>query len=162
MTTKPVSELPLDEAQLQAALAEGPCPGCRLVDGVWVDSEGFKCKQCHGTGRVPLLPGLRKPCTCKDGKFEVFSAMEEEYKGLRKRLKAQGVEAPFWYEHPLCQGRGWVPETDGWKAMGVAIDAGLKIEWNGKTENWELVFWWALVTWCRAQKEYVYAGAIGV
>lgn len=54
------------------------------------------------------FPILQKPCGCVDGKIEVFSASEEEYKGLRKRLKAQGVKAPYWYDHPRCEGLGWI------------------------------------------------------
>ena len=76
---KAIGELTLAEAQLEAALAEGPCPKAnstladRCYDGRitvtertgLTDIEQYEdsCDTCKGTGRVPLLPGLRKPCT---------------------------------------------------------------------------------------------------
>ena len=69
-----------------------------------------------------MLPELRDICTCKTGKIEIFSATEKIYKGLKRRLKLQGVEAPHWIEHPLCQGRSWLPVLYHMEVVAKAID----------------------------------------
>ena len=102
MTIKPVDQLTLTKAQLEVALAEGPCPNERLhgilatvnlTPGVWSDAGAIAVDPaCNGTGRVPLLPGLRKPCI---GGFNDNGVCDR------------------------CQGRGWVPETDGWKVLSL-------------------------------------------
>ena len=70
-------------------------------------------------GYVYRFPDMvRVGCTCKDGKIEVFSAPGDQYAGLRRRAKAQGERAPFWIEHPPCQGRRWNVSQD----VGVWIE----------------------------------------
>ena len=150
MTLSPVDQLTLAEAQLEAALAEGPCSKAsstladRCYDG-WVviterigptDVEQYEdsCSECRGTGRVPLLPGLRKPCS---------QAWGRPHYSLSP------------YTCSSCQGRGWVPETDGWKVLSYLnkslVDIG-NIQWAYREEP-ELGFWRAVVGWCRTHKE---------
>ena len=127
------------EALLWLAELEKKCP---LVEGAmslpFCEShcmcehhKPWRCKVCSGTGKVSVLPDLREPCSCQEGKIEVFSASGEEYKGFRKRLVAQGVTAPHWYEHPACQGRGWLPKQE-WDALYAAMD---KDGWDCATES---------------------------
>ena len=148
---KQVAELTLAEAQLEAALAEGLCHTCGGEGGIGPEPlDRIICPKFLGTGRVPLLPRLRKPC-----------------------INNRDDEDAWCMEHPGCsggcRGRGWLPETNGWKAMDVAKAAmpghssgyfdssiggvyfrlGL-VEGFGDTT--ELAFWRALVAWCRAQE----------
>jgi len=79
----------------------------------------WRCKLCGGTGKVPVLPELRKPCPN-------FNAVENYVQGrgwtfisctAREDYCRSGQDA--------CQGRGWLPkqgrdalfmamEKDGW------------------------------------------------
>ena len=137
MTTKAAgNQLTLAEAQLEAALAERPCPGCNRIGCPRYTPDYPKGgADCFGTGRVPLLPGLRRACpACEDQECSVHVG-----------------------------GDGWVPETDGWKAMGplyqaghdVAFRAAVDAIWGAlySNQDHELAFWRAVVAWCRAQEE---------
>ena len=180
MTTKGVDQL--TEAQLEAALAEGLCPeGLTAVDmegsmaatsmiaggRPYVLQNGrihlWGCR-CKGTGRVPLLPGLRRCCA---------------------RCNGSGMDMSKWSRYRPCQscggaykiytsssdvpahekGRGWVPETTLEGLLTVArssmSDADfrkmLTLAWSPEYDSLGYTsderHWRALVAWCRAQEE---------
>ena len=165
----PVDQLTLAEAQLEAALAEGPClcichkPGSgysppgyhqRHPSDAEADPRGFTndevdlaCKWgC--TGRVPLLPGLRKPCGCP-----------------------KSIDGRKGWVSPCPSGRGsacpgWVPETDEFEVLAALPSSALvsvlsRLAWNLRasptTEALRLDFWRAVAAWCRAQQEVDHA-----
>ncbi len=41
------------------AQATVPCPTCK---GEGKDEWRYECETCHGSGKVPLIPGLTRPC----------------------------------------------------------------------------------------------------
>lgn len=45
---------------------EQSCPKC-TGPGATSSAPPVPCYICHDTGKVPMLPGLRKPCSCKRG-----------------------------------------------------------------------------------------------
>ena len=182
----PVSELPLHVLQLEAALAEGPCV-YRAVDeefevvciGGKLSVEGqlhLPHDACHGTGRVPLLPGLRKPCPrCRGSGIDM--AGWSRYRpcqicGGAYKIYARSLEVP-----KSEKGRGWVAETSILKVFEVLqtsklrfrLDVGMSVPfpdahaqvgrgkghpaWGyGRSEDAGVAFWCALVAWCRAQE----------
>ena len=154
---KNVHELTLAEAQLEAALAEGLCP-TRWTDFItnkWTDKHPEYCKECKGTGRVPLLPGLRKPCLGCSGNG--FYTNEEGI--VISSMPCRNCGGTL---IPVTCGRGWVPETDEFEALAALplagrVGVGSRFAWvlevNLSAETLRLAFWRALVAWCRARQE---------
>ena len=144
MTTKPVD--PLTHAQLEAAMAEWPCDDCEGCEPA-----SSRANMCGGTRLVPLLPGLRKPC---------INNRDDNGEWCRKHPGCSGG----------CQGRGWVPETDGWKVLDALLAALSPSEKMSRFDilmeimhtylqegiTPELAFWLALVAWVRTQQEVQY------
>ena len=170
----------LTEAQLQVAGSEGPCSGHIVVTAgpPYAGTTTHDGDCCKGTGWVPLLPGLRKPCRKCEG-----SGMEmrrwRRYRPCQLCGGANVIYSRSWEVPQEERGCGWVPETNGWKAQEAVAEAfGDVIEfyrWPGggwhceirhylhslpadplveaRGETAELAFWRALVAWCRAQQK---------
>ena len=82
----------IETLRLRLCLAVGPCPevtrGIEFAGPEFLNSHPLSCI-CGGTGKVPLLEGVREKCRAIIGGHEVNCE--------------------------VCQGRGWVPTTDLWK-----------------------------------------------
>ncbi len=86
--------------QLALCLMEKECPKCQgeLIESAeyaMARRNGILCPDCHGTGSVPLLEGVREKCDC-------------DY-----HIGRGGI----WVSNdgcPKCRGLGWGPSTDLW------------------------------------------------
>lgn len=81
----PTVPMTLAEAQLWLAGLEKPCP-CASIP-----QHDENCVNCHGSGKVPVLPGLRGACTY----------VQDAHSFLRDQHTA---------DCPRCKGQNWLPE----------------------------------------------------
>ena len=64
MTTQDEKALPTLQRRLEAlAQRERKCPELGIILSFHSEMN-WPCQQCGGSGKVPVLPGLRKPCPC--------------------------------------------------------------------------------------------------
>ena len=78
--------------QLALCLADGPCPNIGYLDKT--GKHQGDCR-CLGSGRVPLLEGVREKCDC-------------DYHIGRGGIWVSNAGCP------KCRGLGWGPSTDLW------------------------------------------------
>ena len=110
------------EYQLALCLAEKECPGCSGTGYTrGTDTHGhLKCSTCHGTGKRPLLEGVREECITG-------------WTSIGHRPNC-----------PTCNARGLVPSTDPFKyaeALKVRIKETNDTTWSGmilRAVAWEI------------------------
>ena len=103
------------EALLRLSGLEKPCTCWRVIDrnegrtGTIRRAADPNCVFCAGTGKVPVLPGLREPCSACNG--------------VTKPCYVDGL-----HEHVCdkCKGRPWLPKQ-GRDALYEAME---KAEWD--------------------------------
>ena len=100
--------------QLALCLAKGPCPSCGFYSNPHVIA---KCQTCHGTGKVPLLEGVREKCP---------STHTEHWNGDKWQLQ----------DCDRCQGRGWVPSQELENYFEALRPLYLAIEFSCQFPGW--------------------------
>jgi len=85
--------------------------GLDAYDGAGNDIADYpNCEHCQGTGKVPLIPGLRRECLCIEAVKTIAHGGESGYSIVCNRC-ALNIEHGGWCN---CQGRGYnlPPDTE--------------------------------------------------
>ena len=99
MTTQDEKALPTLQQRLEAlAQRERKCPELGIILSFHSEMN-WPCQQCGGSGKVPVLPGLRKPCPSEDCGSGRLTADDLPFGRLGD-------------QHKGCLGRGWVLRGD--------------------------------------------------
>jgi len=96
----------------------------------------WRCKVCGGTGKVPVLPGLREPCSCA----LAFTANLPDSLCRECRIRFEVGLTHLEKALPClrCEGRGWLPKQ-GRDALHDAMHKDgwdINTKWSARGGRW--------------------------
>ena len=107
-----LTNLNTEQAKWVCTLLERECSECGGIRWHPLDGEDNRCDECKGTGRIPLLAGVRTPCnnpytraSCKPP----IGTKPEMYPASRPHCN-------------VCHGLGYRPAKEMWKWWDTAME----------------------------------------